>query len=122
MQRHFGLEQIAELPASFAVESLGDDFDAGADAFIDAAAAIAHLDLIVTCDTSIAHLAGALGRPVWVALKQVPDWRFLLDRDDTPWYPNMRLFRQAERGDWDEVFERIAAALRALAAGRPAIG
>ncbi len=61
------------------------------------------LDLIVSCDTSVAHLAGALGRPVFVMLKKIPDWRWLLDRDDSPWYPTMRLFRQRERGDWGEV-------------------
>jgi ADP-heptose:LPS heptosyltransferase len=63
---------------------LGDDFDAEPDAFIDTAAVMQNLDLIITCDTSIAHLAGALGRPVFVLLKQVPDWRWLLDREDSP--------------------------------------
>jgi ADP-heptose:LPS heptosyltransferase len=78
----------------------GDDFDAGPDSFADTAAVMQNLDLIVSCDTSIAHLAGALGRPVWVVLKDVPDWRWLLDRPDSPWYPTMRLFRQRQRGDW----------------------
>ena len=62
------------------VETLGDDFDAGDDAFLDAAAVMENLDLVISADTSIAHLAGALGRPVWVALKYVPDWRWMLDR------------------------------------------
>jgi tetratricopeptide (TPR) repeat protein len=119
LQRHFGLEQLAGLPRTLVVEDLGKDFDAGPDAFVDAAAVMASLDLIVTCDTSIAHLAGALGRPVWVALKRVPDWRFMLEGDDMPWYPTMRLFRQSSRGDWAGVFERIAAALRREAAGEP---
>jgi hypothetical protein len=66
-------------------------------------------------DTAIAHLAGALGVPVWVALPKVPDWRWLLHREDSPWYPSMRLFRQAERGQWDEVFQRIKDALGAFA-------
>ena len=96
---------------------LGEDFDAGADAFIDTAAVMQNLDLIITCDTSVAHLAGALGRPVFVLLKQVPDWRWLLDREDSPWYPTMRLFRQKERGDWDEVLERVAQAVNKLRAG-----
>jgi ADP-heptose:LPS heptosyltransferase len=69
------------------------------------------LDLIVTCDTSVAHLAGALGRPVFVMLKKIPDWRWLLDRDDSPWYPTMRLFRQRERGDWGDVMVRVGAAI-----------
>lgn len=71
------------------------------------------LDLVITCDTSIAHLAGALGRPVWVVLKQTADWRWLTTREDSPWYPTMRLFRQSRLGDWPEVFARVAAALRA---------
>ncbi len=72
------------------------------------------LDLVVTCDTSIAHLAGALGRPVWVALKQNSEWRWLRDRDDSPWYPTMRLFRQKTAGDWPSVFAAMAQALRVL--------
>jgi tetratricopeptide (TPR) repeat protein len=106
LQRHFGLEQLTA--PGFEVETLGDDFDAGPDAFLDSAAVMANLDLIVTVDTSIAHLAGALGRPVWVALKHVPEWRWMLGRDDSPWYPAMRLFRQQTRGDWSEVFTRMA--------------
>ncbi len=69
-------------------------------------------DLVITSDTSVAHLAGALGVPVWVALKQIPDWRWLLDRSDSPWYPTMRLFRQKVRGDWNGVFAEIEDALR----------
>lgn len=91
---------------------LGEDFDAGTDAFIETAAVMQNLDLIITCDTSIAHLAGALGRPIFVLLKQVPVWRWLLDREDSPWYPTMRLFRQKQRGDWAEVFDRVAQALQ----------
>jgi hypothetical protein len=69
------------------------------------------LDLIVTSDTSVAHLAGALGRPVWVALRYVPDWRWMVGRDDSPWYPTMRLFRQTTPGDWAGVFAEMAQAL-----------
>jgi ADP-heptose:LPS heptosyltransferase len=96
------------------VESLGDDFDSGPDAFIDTAAAMSNLDLIITPDTSIAHLAGALGRPTWVALRYVPDWRWLLDRDDSPWYPTMRLFRQGSEGDWKSAISKIEQELRSL--------
>jgi tetratricopeptide (TPR) repeat protein len=103
---------------NFVVESLGPEFDAGPDAFIDTAAAMATLDLVVTSDTSIAHLAGALGRPVLLALKYAPDWRWLRDRDDCPWYPTMRLFRQTRPGDWDGVFARIAAWVAPLVAAR----
>jgi tetratricopeptide (TPR) repeat protein len=117
LQKHHGLEQIAG--AGFAVETLGDEFDAGPDAFADTAAAMASLDLVVTVDTSIAHLAGALGRPVWVALKQVPEWRWMMERETSPWYPSMRLFRQQMRGDWGPVFSRMAAVLRTNAVGLP---
>jgi len=75
-----------------------------------------NLDLIVTCDTSVAHLAGGLGRPVFVALRQIPDWRWQLDRADSPWYPTMRLFRQTERGNWAEVMTRVAAAIAEMQA------
>lgn len=93
------------------VEMLGSDFDAGPDAFLDTAAVMANLDLIVTSDTSIVHLAGALGRPTYLALKKVPDWRWLSTGEWSPWYPTLRLFRQAERGDWRPVMERIAAVI-----------
>jgi hypothetical protein len=77
-------------------------------AFQDTAAVMMHLDLIIICDTSIAHLASALARPTSVALPFAADWRWMQKREDTPWYPTMRLFRQASIGDWDGVFERIA--------------
>jgi tetratricopeptide (TPR) repeat protein len=95
--------ELRDLP----VELLGEQFDSGPQAFLDSAAVMTHLDLVITCDTALAHLAGALGRPTWVALKHVPDWRWLLDRSDSPWYPGMRLFRQSRRGDWDGVFADI---------------
>ncbi len=114
LQKGAGREQLAALPA---VGDLGPDFDAGPDAFLDTAAVMQGLDLVVTADTAVAHLAGALGRPCWIVLKSVPDWRWMLHRSDTPWYPSVRLFRQARRGDWDEVFRRVADALAALNAG-----
>jgi len=111
LQKHVGLNQLANLPKETKIESLGEDFDNGADAFVDSAAVITNLDLVITSDTSIAHLAGALGRPTWVALKEVPDWRWMLDREDTPWYPTMRLFRQQRRDDWAFVFSQIEESL-----------
>ncbi len=108
LQKNHGLDQLNSLPPGLSVETLGDDFDSGPDAFVDTAAMMSCLDIVITCDTSIAHLAGALGVPVWVALKHVPDWRWLLDRQDSPWYPSMKLYRQTTRGDWAEVFARIA--------------
>jgi tetratricopeptide (TPR) repeat protein len=107
LQKNFGSEQLAWLPAGMKVETLGEDYDAGPDAFLDTAAVMESLDLVITSDTAIAHLAGALGRPVWVALKWVPDWRWLLERADSPWYPTMRLFRQPSRGDWKGVFRAM---------------
>ena len=78
------------------------------------AALMANLNLIITVDTSVAHLAAALARPTWVLLSFVPDWRWLLDREDSPWYPTMRLFRQRSRGDWDGVIRRVVEAVAAL--------
>jgi hypothetical protein len=80
--------------------------------FMDTAEIMTTLDLVITSDTSIAHLAGALGVPVWVALTFSPDWRWLLNRSDSPWYPTMRLFRQRNAGDWQQVFGEIEIALR----------
>jgi hypothetical protein len=102
------------------VETLGANFDAGADAFVDTAAAMTCLDLVVTCDTSVAHLAGALAVPVWVALKSDAEWRWLTERADSPWYPTMRLFRQMRRGVWSDAFEAMAAELALLAKRRAA--
>jgi tetratricopeptide (TPR) repeat protein len=79
--------------------------------FAETAALIAQLDLVITVDTAVAHLAGALGKPVWLALPFTPDWRWQLDRDDSPWYPRMRLFRQAKRNDWSDVVRNLLAAL-----------
>jgi len=109
LQKGPGVEQLHSFAAK--IETLGQDFDSGPDAFADTAAAMQNLDLVITCDTAIAHLAGALGRPVWVALKHAPDWRWQLRRPDSPWYPTMRLFRQARRGEWRSVFGEIEAVL-----------
>jgi FkbM family methyltransferase len=81
--------------------------------FADTAAAIAQLDLVITVDTAVAHLAGALGKPTWLLLAHVPDWRWLMQREDSPWYPTMRLFRQVQPDAWEELFDRVVIALRA---------
>jgi ADP-heptose:LPS heptosyltransferase len=93
------------------VEVLADELDAGPDAFLDTAAVMQSLDLVITADTSIAHLGGALARPTWVVLKHVPDWRWQLSRADSPWYPTLRLFRQGRSGDWNSAFDEIEHAL-----------
>jgi hypothetical protein len=89
-------------------------------AFLDTAAVIGHLDLVIAADTAVGHLAGALGRPVWVLLSTGCDWRWLENRADSPWYPTMRLFRQKVPGDWMAVFQEVAAELKLLARGRQA--
>jgi tetratricopeptide (TPR) repeat protein len=116
LQRGPGIEQLSHLPGGMSVLHPGDDFDAGPDAFHDTAALMQSLDLVVSSDTVIVHLAGALGRPTWLALKHVPEWRWLLDREDSPWYPTLRLFRQRTAGEWADVFDAIAGALRRLVA------
>jgi hypothetical protein len=83
--------------------------------FADTAGLIENLDLVVSVDTSVAHLAGALGKPVWVLLPFAPDWRWMLDRPDSPWYSGARLFRQSEPGDWRPVLDRVAHEVRATA-------
>ena len=80
--------------------------------FSDTAALAANLDLVIAVDTSVAHLAGALAKPLWVLLPFIPDWRWLLDRDDSPWYPTARLFRQDQTRTWDGVIARVYDALR----------
>ena len=79
--------------------------------FADTAALVANLDLVICVDTAVAHLAGAMGKPVWVLMPFVPDWRWMLDREDSPWYPTMRLFRQRRMGDWTEPIERVVTEL-----------
>lgn len=103
-------EDVRELPQ----ERLMLVCDGVARDFADTAAVIAQLDLVIGVDTAVIHLAGALNVPVWVLIPKMPDYRWLLGRDDTPWYPSMRLFRQAESGDWGELMWRVRAALTLL--------
>jgi tetratricopeptide (TPR) repeat protein len=114
LQKNVGSEQLPSFAERFGVVDLGPRL---ADP-VDTAAVMRNLDLVITSDTMVAHLAGALGVPVWVALGRVADWRWLLDREDSPWYPTMRLFRQKAGGDWADVFARAAAELRGLVAER----
>jgi Tfp pilus assembly protein PilF len=107
LQKGLGHEQLGGLDGRFPVIDLGPRLEDLA----DTAAVVRNLDLVVSPDTSLAHLAGALGARVWLALPQAADWRWLTGRDDTPWYPTMRLFRQARWGDWDAVFACMAASI-----------
>ena len=111
LQKGFGSEQIETCRETVPVAAWSDAADTTAEALLDTAAAMKNLDLVIAVDTSVAHLAGALGVPVWVAMPLACDWRWLLDREDTPWYPTMRLFRQRDLGKWDDVIERMAAVL-----------
>jgi hypothetical protein len=114
LQRGPGLEQIKTFTHGnrlITPDKIDED-----GAFTDTAAIIQNLDLVVTSDTSVAHLAGALGKPVWIALKYVPDWRWLLDRSDSVWYPSARLYRQTQLDDWASVFDNIASDLKRMCA------
>jgi len=114
LQRGDGLHELdAARAAGMSVTELGPDYDACD--FADTGAIIENLDLVICCDTAVAHLAGALGRPVWLAVNAVADWRWLLQRTDSPWYPSLTLYRQPSRGDWAGLFAKMATDLQALA-------
>jgi len=114
LQQIFGLEQITTCGFDSRLIQF-DKMDKSSAAFFDTAALMESLDVIVTSDTAIAHLGGALGRPTWVALQSVPDWRWMMDTPTSPWYPTMRLFRQPSPGDWATVMNSITQELRHLA-------
>lgn len=115
LQKGAGSSQLDDLPHRMNVEILQEDLDNGPDGFLDTAAIVANLDLVITTDTSIAHLAGAMGHRTWVGLRFAPDWRWFLGRDDSPWYANVRLFRQPAPGDWASVVADMTAVLRSTA-------
>jgi tetratricopeptide (TPR) repeat protein len=115
LQRGDARRELLTAADRLPIIDLGDDIDREAGAFMDTAAIMKNLDLVITSDTAVAHLAGALGVPVWVGLPFVPNWRWLLRRSDCPWYPTMRLYRQPSPGDWSDVLEKMKTAL-ALAA------
>jgi hypothetical protein len=114
LQKGPGIEQLQG--QKLTVEGGQWKLDETSGPFMDTAAIMENLDLIISSDTVIPHLAGALAVPVWVALSLVPDWRWLLEREDCPWYPTMRVFRQTRYGHWDDVFDRIAAELERIVA------
>jgi len=110
---------IAELHGS-GCRGLIMDADPVLDDFADTAALLERLDLVIMTDSAVAHLAGALGRPVWVLLCYAADWRWLSERDDSPWYPSMRLYRQKTPGRWDDVIARVRKDLAKRASPAPA--
>ena len=107
LQKGAGREQLASLGIDFPIHQLDGPIDDAHGAFMDTAAIIKNLDLVVSCDSAVAHLAGALGTRVWLALSTAADWRWMLERDDSPWYPTMRLFRQKKEGRWSEVIDEV---------------
>jgi ADP-heptose:LPS heptosyltransferase len=110
LQREPREEDAAALQAHRDLVCLGPEMRT----FADTAAVVSLLDLVISVDTALVHLAGALGKPVWIMLPAGPDWRWLLERDDTPWYPTARLFRQPRLGYWESVVERLRQALEGL--------
>lgn len=116
LQTGFGVEQMAQWRGKKPLQTFGEDVDKTSGPFMDTAAIMRRLDLVITSDTSIAHLAGALGVPTWIALNYIPDWRWLLQRPDSPWYSSVRLFRQPTLGNWTALFQEMLGALSELAA------
>jgi hypothetical protein len=111
LQKGFGSEQLETCSFKNRFVSCQEQINESWD-FLDTAAIIANCDLVITTDTSVAHLAGGMGKTTWLLLHKVPDWRWGLEGDTSFWYPSMRLFRQQERGNWNEVLERVAAELQ----------
>lgn len=116
LQKINGLDQCLSLENPAALHQFPDDFDKANGPFMDTAAVMKNLDLVITVDTSIAHLAGALGVPVWVILPESADWRWMLDRTDSPWYTSARLFKQTTNGNWHDVIADLEIELTKLVA------
>jgi hypothetical protein len=114
LQVGYGSDQIDTIANRFELLDVSHRLDHNRGAFVDLAALMLNLDLVVTCDTAVAHLAGALGVPTWLALPFAPDWRWQLERADSPWYPSMRLFRQRRHADWASVFSEMALELERM--------
>ncbi len=112
LQQGYGAEQCKLWKGARPLIQLPEGTDQSSGAFMDTAAIVEQLDLVITSDTSMAHLCGALGRPAWVLLNKMPDWRWLLDREDSPWYRSLRLFRQNVQGDWGSVAQRVTVELQ----------
>lgn len=120
LQKETGVNQLQTLTKKFKLVTFDESFDNEHGRFMDTVAVMKNLDLVITVDTSICHLAGALGVPVWVMIPEPPDWRWMLKRTDCPWYPhNMRLFRQQTVGDWDSVIKTVAQELDTIVNGTP---
>lgn len=113
LQQSTGLDQLKTIPPTFKIHTFDETFDKTHGAFMDTAAVMENLDLIISVDTSIPQLASALGRPVWTLIPYSADWRWPVTRPhDTPWHPTMRLFKQTKVGQWDDVIERVVEELK----------
>ena len=112
LQKGHGTIQIGESRELFSMDELGGRVDTEHGAFMDSAAIMTQLDLVISPDTAIVHLAGGLGVPTWLVLPTVPHWPWMMDRDDSPRYASMRIFRQKNAGQWDEVFDQMLIALK----------
>jgi hypothetical protein len=119
LQQKDGVEQLKHMPEHIDITTFDESFDVAHGPFMDTAALISHLDLVITVDTAIAHLAGALGVRVWLLLPYCTDWRWIVGRTDSPWYPSMRIFKQKEPFDWQAVMNEVAIALKEMA--QPAV-
>ncbi len=109
-----GTPDLKSTPQAQCIIDFGPNFDSDHGSFMDTAAIMKNLNLVITSDTSVAHLAGGLGVPVWIMLPYDCDWRWFFDREDSPWYPTMRLFRQPKMGDWNSVFSQITQELKKI--------
>ncbi len=107
LQQREGLDQLALVPCDVTIHTFNETFDSSYGSFMDSAAVMQQLDLIISTDTATAHLAGALGKPVWLLLPFSTDWRWLHNRTDSPWYPTMRIFKQTSPFDWDEIMKQL---------------
>lgn len=114
LQQYDGVEQLKNIPSTFKIHVFEEDFDKKHGSFMDTAAVMQQLDLIISVDTAIAHLAGALGKKVWLLLPYATDWRWLAHRTDTPWYPSMKIFKQTVPFDWDSVINQVKIELEQL--------
>lgn len=107
LQQHDGVEQLQSIPPYFKIHVFDETFDRTHGSFVDTAAVMQHMDLILSVDTATAHLAGAMGRPVWLLLPWATDWRWLEHRTTSPWYPTMRIFKQPKPFDWQSVMQEV---------------
>lgn len=114
LQQVNGLEQIEPLKSEWNLWQPGAEYQTASGSFSETAALIQNLDLVITSDTAMAHLAGSLGIPVWILVSYLPEWRWLLERSDSPWYPTAQLFRQAELGDWEPVIQAVQSELEQI--------